>query len=127
MFNAVEEWHDGANRGVSRDCMQRCNKLMSFNGDPQHIDGLGEPRCDLDLGLDRILRPLEVQHSGIVGVSMRTNQDRHLLSLVGKGCSNQSADGAWSENGVFHEGISFFEITVSVQIRLRARQARRKR
>jgi hypothetical protein len=50
--------------------------------------------------------PCELEHSGIVGVLMWSNQDRHLLTLMSKCGGKQAADGACSKDSMFHGAVS---------------------
>src|SRR5260370_16260695 len=76
---------------------------MTFHGDPKHIDRLRQPRLDSNRCLDRIVGSFQAAHSGMLRVSSRTNEERNVIALVGKCCSDEPAYPPGSENSVLHD------------------------
>src|SRR5260370_1133815 len=51
-----------------------------------------------------LVRPrTRTQHSGMLRASSRTNEERNVIALVGKCCSDEPAHRAGFENGVLHD------------------------
>ena len=76
---------------------------------------------------DVLVGPCELKHSGLVGVLVWSNQDRHLLTLMGKHSGDQPADGACSQDGMFHEAFSHLPREINGQLRLCPRRSPQKK
>ena len=105
MFDPIQQWNDCRNDLARRDGVQCRNELMTFHGNPKHIDRLRQPRLDSNRCLDRIVGSFQAEHSGMLRASSRTNEERNVIALVGKSCSDEPAHRAGSENGVLHDTL----------------------